>query len=160
MHSRAVPILINFRLSIAGNILKYVRIFLMYQFSKMRAHREHVLENGSRLRDNTSRIIVKREKTAVVCNIISHRLGKLLLALNSLRFLRPSLRSMYFYRFSYIYKYFPRRVYITLFVRFATSDRETETEICARNVEIREFLRDLLQPKTATMRLGRAASRL
>lgn len=67
----------------------------------MRAHPVRALEkrrstrNGSRLRDNVSRIIIKREKTAVVYDIIQHRLRKLLLAVNSPRFLRLALRSMY-----------------------------------------------------------------
>lgn len=117
--------------------------------------------NGSRLRDNAPRIIVKREKAAVVYDIIPLRLRKLLLAVNSPRFLRPPLRSMYLHIVSGIHgPYSPRRMYTAPFVKSAASDRETETEICARNTEIRESLRDLLQPKTATMRLGRAASRL
>jgi len=49
--------------------------------------------NGGRSADNARRIIVKRGKTAAVYDIIPHRARKLLLAVNSLRFLRFRLRS-------------------------------------------------------------------
>lgn len=115
--------------------------------------------NGSRLRDNAPRIIVKREKAAVVYDIIPLRLGKLLLAVNSPRFLTaPFTIDVPSYRLRYTWAVLSVPcVYSTApFARSAAFNRETETEICARNMEIREPLRDLLQPKTATMRLGLA----
>jgi len=65
--------------------------------------------NGKR--NNTSRIIVKREKTAVIY-IIPHRLRILLLAVNSPRFLRSPLRSIYLHIVSVVQgSYSPRCVY-------------------------------------------------
>lgn len=91
--------------------------------------------NSSRLRDNASRIIVK---TMIVYDIIP-QLRKLLLTVNSPRFIQSSLRSMYLRIGSVIHgPYFSRSVYtylyfITSLVRFAASDRETEMEIlCAQ----------------------------
>lgn len=82
-------------------------------------HSTVTTRNGSRLRNNASRIIVKREKIAAVYDIIPHRLRKLLLAVNSPRFLRPSLRSMYLHIVSVIHRpYSPRRVcvYVCVYI--------------------------------------------
>lgn len=127
--------------------------------------REHVLENDvstrndSRPRDNASRIIVKREETAIVYDIIPHRLRKLLLAVNSSRFLRgPFTIDVPSYRLSYAWAVSsPRRVCADRKIR-RVRPRDGNGDLCAPHRDKRISSGFVLQPKTATMRLGRAAS--